>query len=270
MLVASSDYVLGGDRVCTAQGMSRPAPGQRRHLAAGSRARRRRRHNATRPPGSPIPCSPFPDSSGFGSNPAYYETLRTTTNLFGSRDTVGYVLGRLPDGLHAYALRDFYPDGRDPVPGWDGGYLPVLTDLADPSGGLPPASAWSTIRTGDIDGDGATEVLAIQDGQLRAWHIGPQGTWNELPATPPLNLGATFTGDPSYYSTLEVGPVAPGLPRRGDRSRPVRRPDVVLQRQWQRRLERPQAAGPELLYADSPAGRLRRGRSSTTRRAART
>ena len=59
--------------------------------------------------------------SGFGSSTSYNETLRTTTNR-GASDTAGYVLGRLPDGLHAYALRDFFPNGV-PVPGWDGGYL---------------------------------------------------------------------------------------------------------------------------------------------------
>ena len=61
--------------------------------------------------------SPFPDASGFGSNPAYYETMRLTNHLLGRNDTGGYVLGRLGDGLHVLRPRAEVPElgsGRSP------------------------------------------------------------------------------------------------------------------------------------------------------------
>ena len=50
----------------------------------------------------------------------------------------------------------------------------MLSALKDPSGGVAPASEWSTIRTGDVTGDGQTDVLALVDGQLQAWQLNSQ------------------------------------------------------------------------------------------------
>ena len=154
--------------------------------------------------------SPFPDASGFGSNPAYYETMRLTNHLLGRNDTGGYVLGRLGDGLHVYDLGPRYPN-------WEAAGLPVLADLKDPPNGFPPPGEWSSIRTGDVTGDGQTDVLALVNGQLRAWELelnGSEFAWTELPATVTLNLGGSmWENNASYYSTIQVGPVAgPGYP----------------------------------------------------------
>jgi hypothetical protein len=147
------------------------------------------------------PAAPFSDHSSpsFGADPSYYETLRVANHLRGPGDNDGYVLGRLPDGLHVYASSN----GAD----WDTS-LPVLAALKDPA----PPGEWSSIRTGDITGDGRTDVLGLVGGQLRAWELKPNGSggwaWSELPAAVPLNLGQTFEGNASYYSTIQVGPVA--------------------------------------------------------------
>ena len=163
-------------------------------------------------------CSPFPDtncqaaSPCFGSDPSYYETMRVATNLLGPDDPNGYVLGRLHDGLHVYALKTYTSPSGDTYQGWDDS-IPVLTALADPSSGFPPPGEWSSIRTGDITGDGHTDVLAVVNGQLRAWELTSNGSgqlvWSELPANPALNLGGSmWENNASYYSTIQVGPVA--------------------------------------------------------------
>jgi hypothetical protein len=166
-------------------------------------------------------CSPFPDTncsgpaSCLGASPSYYETMRTATQLLGSNDANGYVLGRLQDGLHVYALKNYTSASGQPYQGWDSS-IPVLTALADSSSGYPPPGEWSSIRTGDITGDGHTDVLAVVNGQLLAWELesSPSGpTWTELPANPALNLGGSmWQANAAYYSTLQVGPVAAGQP----------------------------------------------------------
>ena len=77
---------------------------------------------------SPAACSPFADSvTGFGSNPAYYETMRVANYLGGPRDPAAYVLGRLSDGLHVAALVPVLaPIGGEE---WDTAEIPVLTAL---------------------------------------------------------------------------------------------------------------------------------------------
>ena len=163
-------------------------------------------------------CSPFPDTNCpattgcFSSDPSYYETMRVAGNLLGPGDTNGYVIGRLHDGLHVYALTTYTSASGQTYQGWDDS-IPVLTALADPSSGFPPPGEWSSIRTGDITGDGHTDVIALVNGQLRAWELTVNGsgqrTWTALPATPALSLGgSTWQTNPSYFSTIQVGPVA--------------------------------------------------------------
>jgi hypothetical protein len=171
-------------------------------------------------PLNPGSVNPFPDKdnstvyqceeenfSCFGDSPSWYETMRLANHLLGPNDNDGYVLGRLNDGLHAYGMQ---PNGA-----WD--TFPVLTALRDPPTTSAPPSEWSTIRTGDITGDGHTDVVDLVDGQLRAWELkasaSGQLAWSELPANPALNLGPMWENNASYYSTIQVGPVAgPGYP----------------------------------------------------------
>jgi hypothetical protein len=170
-------------------------------------------------------CSPLTDTSSpscssppncFGSDPAYYETMQVANHLLGSGDPAGYVLGRQPDGLHVFALQPYTSPLGGTYLGWNS-FFPVLSALADPSSGVAPQSEWSSIRTGDITGDGHTDVLAVVGGKLRAWELrsnaSGQLAWSELPANPTLNLGSPWDGDASYYSTIQVGSVAgPGYP----------------------------------------------------------
>jgi hypothetical protein len=145
--------------------------------------------------------------SCFGTDPSWYETMQVANGLRGPGDKDGYVLGRLSDGLHVYAY-----DGTR----WDTS-LPVLTALKDSPSSSPPAGTWSSIRTGDVTGDGNTDVLALVNGQIQAWELKPNGSggwaWSQLPADVPLNLGPTWETNASYYSTIQVGPIAgPGNP----------------------------------------------------------
>jgi hypothetical protein len=163
---------------------------------------------------APGTCPPLADNgspdcdpdtfSCFGSSPSWYETMQTASQLRGPDDDDGYLLGRLYDGLHVYT---FDPSSQL----WDRS-LPVLKALADPSNAFAPPGEWSSIRTGDVTGDGRTDVLALVNGQLKAWELEPNGSggwaWSELPAEVPLNLGQAFEGALSQASTIQVGPVA--------------------------------------------------------------
>jgi hypothetical protein len=167
---------------------------------------------------TPSSCSPFSDiGTGFNASPSSYETLQVANDLAGPNDPWGYVLGRLGDGLHVAALTPILsrPFGEE----WQGDQVfPVLTALGNSSNGfVPPPAEWSSIRTGDVSGDGKTDVVAVVNGQLRAWELdegaSDQLVWHELPAQSTVNLGSTWQNNASYYSTIQVGPVAgPGSP----------------------------------------------------------
>ena len=156
-------------------------------------------------------CSPLTDTASpdcpagatncFGSSPAYYESMTVGNHLRGRDDPNGYVLGRLSDGLHVYGLTSVAFNTL----GWDDS-IPVLKDLADPSTGLPPVGTWASIRTGDIDGDGKAEVLALDGNGLEAWTYQP-GTksWAKLPGT--LGLTDPWPTHEEYASTIRVGDV---------------------------------------------------------------
>jgi hypothetical protein len=87
--------------------------------------------------------------------------------------------------------------------------IPVLKDLADPTGGLPPAAQWSSLRTGDIDGDGKTDVLALDGSGLQAWTYDPGAkAWRKFAPSTPLALnGDLWNQQPEEYGTIQVGDV---------------------------------------------------------------
>jgi hypothetical protein len=70
---------------------------------------------------------------------------------------------------------------------------------------------WGSIRTGNIDGKGGDEVLALdRNGKgLQAWsYNAAANAWSQLPASPPLALGADpWLSHPEYYATIQVGDV---------------------------------------------------------------
>ena len=170
-------------------------------------------------------CSPLTDTASpscaappncFGSDPAYYETMRVANHLLGPSDPAGYVLGRQADGLHVFSLEPFTSPLGGTYLGW-GSFFPVLTALADPSGGVAPASEWSSIRTGDITGDGHTDIIALVNGELQAWELTSNSSgelsWSAVPINPQVSLSGSWSSDASRYSTIQVGPVAgPGSP----------------------------------------------------------
>ncbi len=171
-----------------------------------------------------LTCSPFADktsapgacphpgtNSCFGDSPSYYETLH-----FADLSGVGadVVLGRLRDGLHGYRLDSFTPSDGHYAMGWDASLVPTVPGLAgDPA--TMPAGRWASIRVGDVLGDASDQVLTLDGTSLQAYSL-PIGTstWIKLPASTPLNLGGSlWDTDASYYSTIQVGPVAgPGYP----------------------------------------------------------
>jgi hypothetical protein len=154
---------------------------------------------------APGPDCPFSldGGSGFGSgdclgsSPWYYETLRTA-NIDGFPGDE--LLARTSDGLR---VKRFNGTGYDS--------LATLTALGDPdvitlaeSPGL-----WGSIRTGDIDGDGKDEVLALDGTALQAWSYDTTANaWHKLQPSTPLALARDpWLTHPEYYSTIQVGDV---------------------------------------------------------------
>ena len=89
--------------------------------------------------------------------------------------------------------------------GWSS--LATLNGLAAPAlawGSTP--GRWASIRTGDIDGNGVDEVLALNGNALQAWSYGANA-WRQLPASPSLKLTGDWLTKPEYYATIRVGDV---------------------------------------------------------------
>ena len=88
--------------------------------------------------------------------------------------------------------------------------LPKLTDLAGTSAAWASTPGrWGSIRTGDIDGDGKDEVLALDGQGLQAWSYNPTTkAWSKLQPSTPLALASDpWLTHPEYYSTIQTGDV---------------------------------------------------------------
>lgn len=85
---------------------------------------------------------------------------------------------------------------------WPSGFeiLPTLEALSDQAG-WGEQRFYSTIRTGDVDGDGRAEVLARSAGGLVVWSLREAG-WQQLPGSIPLADPAWAVD--SYNSTIQV------------------------------------------------------------------
>jgi hypothetical protein len=162
-------------------------------------------HIALKPSPSPF-ADVFSGCSGecFGSSPSYYETLRFANIDGGFGEEM---LGRLADGLHVWKLS---AAGTNWLP------RATLTDLKGSAQDLDKTPGrWASIRTGDILGNGRDQVLALDGNQLQAWSYDHKANaWTKLKSATPLQLGGDmWDKNPSYYSTIQVGPVAgPGFP----------------------------------------------------------
>ena len=86
----------------------------------------------------------------------YYSTIQTA-DLDG--DGKDEIIGRSSDGLEIWSMNDDSTLGE---------YLATLSDLSD-AGGWAGASYYVTIQTGDLDGDGAAEIIARGADGIVAW-----------------------------------------------------------------------------------------------------
>ena len=128
-----------------------------------------------------------------GSSPAYYESLRVAP-VFGRNNY--NLIARTADGLR---LR--WTDGRI---FYDGNTLGALRGAAS---ALKPGQ-WGSLRTGNVDGLGGSEVLWLDGTALQAWSWTPaQGGWTQLQPSTPLKLTGDWLAKPEYYSTIRTGDV---------------------------------------------------------------
>ena len=86
--------------------------------------------------------------------------------------------------------------------------LATLSDLAGEPSAIQPGE-WGSIRTGNIDGVGGPEALALDGQGLQAWSYNTAAeAWNKLQPPTPLALGADpWLTHPEYYSTIQTGDV---------------------------------------------------------------
>lgn len=73
------------------------------------------------------------------------------------------------------------------------------------AGGWNRPEYYSTIQTGDIDGDGRAELLARGAGGMQAWEY-EEGVWRQLPNGPAWSDAGGWNM-PEYYSTIQTGDV---------------------------------------------------------------
>jgi len=73
------------------------------------------------------------------------------------------------------------------------------------AGGWNRPEYYSTIQTGDIDGDGRAELLARGAGGMQAWEY-EKGGWHRLPDGPAWSDAGGWNA-PEYYSTIHTGDI---------------------------------------------------------------
>lgn len=131
----------------------------------------------------------------FGSSPEYYQTIQLADVDGNGTDEV---VGRTSAGILAWTLANG-----------------TWTELpAFPSGqGWSDANDWNqpeqygSIRTADVDGDGAAEVLGLSDTSLETYgYDATSGTWSAVVDSLAAFPAATWSG-PEYYSTLQFADV---------------------------------------------------------------
>jgi hypothetical protein len=126
-------------------------------------------------------------------DPQYHSTIQLG-DLDG--DGTDELLARDKDGVAAW---DYNPESQS----WTA--LPTNTDLSD-SESWDQAEYYTTIQTGDIDGDGRQELLARAYAGMDAWKL-TGDSWEKLSAT-----GRPFTDEggwkfPQYYSTIQAADI---------------------------------------------------------------
>jgi hypothetical protein len=145
---------------------------------------------------------PWSDAGGW-SAPSRYETI-TTGDVDGDGRTE--LLGRDGVYMEVYgwaAGTDGNPDPEQYVAGAVG---PTLSD----QGGWDQPQYYSTIQTGDIDGNGTDDIIARDGTNLIAFTLTggnyATGTWNVLPKGPAWSDAAGWDQAPQY-GTIHAGDV---------------------------------------------------------------
>ena len=141
-----------------------------------------------------LPNGPNWDNATGWDDPQYYTTIQTGDLDGDGRDEL---LARAPAGIWAYEFDPVanawvkLPDG----PNWD-----------DATGWGNP-QYYTTIQTGDLDGDGRDELLARAAAGILAYEFDPAtNAWVALPNGPDWHH-ATGWDQPQYYTTIHTGDI---------------------------------------------------------------
>ena len=141
-----------------------------------------------------LPSGPqWSDAAGWNA-PQYYSTIQTA-DVDG--DGRAELLARSASNVEVWALGE---NGWQQLPGG-----PALSDAA----GWNTPEYYSTIQTGDVDGDGSAELLARSASGLEGWAFDGSG-WQQLPGGPAWGDAAGWNA-PAYYSTIQTANIE-GLP----------------------------------------------------------
>ncbi|MGE3310992.1 MAG: FG-GAP repeat domain-containing protein [Limisphaerales bacterium] len=130
---------------------------------------------------------PFSDAAGW-KNAAYYATIQSTDL---DNDGVAEVFARTAAGIIA-----FRHSGTDWI------RLPGEFPLTDAQGWDRPRH-YETIRSGDLDGDGRSEILARGAEGLTAWEYRDAAWKPKIPTLLPLTDAAGWD-ERRYFSTMRV------------------------------------------------------------------
>ena len=134
-----------------------------------------------------LPNGPPWSDDGDWNRPEYYSTIQT-----GDVDGDGRaeLLGRSASGIEVWAF-----DGS----GWQ--QLPDGPAWSD-AGGWNRPEYYSTIQTGDVDGDGRAELLARSASGVQVWEY-EDGAWKQLPDGPAWSDAGGWNA-PEYYGTIQT------------------------------------------------------------------
>jgi hypothetical protein len=128
----------------------------------------------------------------FGASPSYYSTLQLA-DVTG--DGADEVVGRTSAGIVAWTLA---AGTWTELPGFPSGQ-----EWSDANGWNQPEQ-YGTVRTADVDGDGAAEVLSLTDTSLETYgYDTTAGAWAPDVATLAAFPQATWD-TPQYYETLQL------------------------------------------------------------------
>lgn len=138
-------------------------------------------------------------ADGVFHTPDAYSTIQTG-DMDGDGDDE--LIGRGPVGIEAYEFDTTKGQWMPLYPGGD----PALAD-----GGIwEEPQYYATIQLGDVNGDGADELLAREADGLHVWRFNPdapanQPNWTELPKLADLSDADGWGLEPALYETIQTG-----------------------------------------------------------------